>query len=393
MNFLSKLFKRKSEYDEDYEEIDFESENFEKSVKRQRLDLKDPLIREQYVRECLEEMKDSSDEIDRLNREYEVVTGYLTDMEEVEEIPSKEKKNIEDIAKHIKQLRTEHDAYVLKESTMTDREFMRLKAMEEEIESGIKKLEEEENYRKKVKQDLSRIDKEKHAYNYRRRELKASLENSRGIAFISIGAAFVLIMLLLTLKLLLKIDVSIGYYITVFLAALSLTIIYFRYVNFERELKKVESTINELILLENKVKIRYVNNKSLLDYLYTKYDVPDAWTLKDMYARYLEEKEDRLKFEKNEVLYQDELARLVRELRKFRIKDPEIWVHQVEALIDSREMVEIRHGLIARRQKLRKQIEYNQDIAMEAGEDIKEVINKYPESAESIKSLLEEYNN
>ena len=396
MGFLKNLFKRrdKEEYWDDYDEnLEDQADWDAICEKRVRLDMRDELVREQFVRDCLDQIKIASDEVDRLSREYDVVTGYLTDMEEVEEIPQEEKKYIESIASHIKELRSEHDAYVLKESSMTDREFQHVQAMEDEISQGVKKLTDEEDYKKKVKQDLYRLEREKKAYEYRKKELKTSLDNSRGIAIISIIAAAVLAVILLLMQVTLKIDVSVGYYVSVLLAAIALTIIYLRYTSFEKELRKVSNTLNELILLENKVKIRYVNNKNLLDYLYAKYDVLDAWTLKDMYERYLQEKEDRTRFEKNEVVYQDELARLVRELRKYRIKDPEIWIHQVEALLDGREMVEARHGLIGRRQKLRKQMEYNQNIAMEASDEIKKLIEAYPDAAESIKQIVEAYEN
>ena len=52
-------------------------------------------------------------------------------------------------------------------------------------------------------------------------------------------------------------------------------------------------------------------------------------------------------------------AELISLLTDYRIKDPEIWVHQVRALTDRREMVEIRHELRIRRENLRTRIEYN----------------------------------
>ncbi|MBO7334977.1 MAG: hypothetical protein J6U67_08770, partial [Lachnospiraceae bacterium] len=232
---------------------------------------------------------------------------------------------------------------------------------------------------------------ERHAYNYRKRELDQMIENSRGAALITMGAAAVLVVVLFLMNLFFKLNVSIGYYITIAALAVALTYIYVKYTSFVDERARVGNTINELILLENKVKIRYVNNKNLLDYLYMKYDVPDAWTLKDLYERFDKEREAKTRFEKNEVIYQEELARLVRELRKFRVKDPEIWIHQVDAIVDSRDMVEVRHSLIKRRQKLRKQMEYNQNLATEASDAIKAVIEEHPKSAEKIMQLINIY--
>ena len=78
-------------------------------------------------------------------------------------------------------------------------------------------------------------------------------------------------------------------------------------------------------------------------------------------------------------------------LRKCRIQDPNIWLHQAEALIDNKEMVEIRHGLIIRRQKLRKQMEYNAKAAQEAQDEVKDIVNQYPEYAKRILELVSGY--
>ena len=74
-----------------------------------------------------------------------------------------------------------------------------------------------------------------------------------------------------------------------------------------------------------------------------------------------------------------------------RIKDPDVWVHQSDAIYDNREMVEVRHNLIGRRQKLRKQLEYNQEIASEARDEVKDVIRRYPEAADSLMETVNKY--
>lgn len=394
MGFLKDFLKPKTEYyDDEYDyDLEYEDPDWDRMAgDREPLDLNDANVQEQYVRSLLEQMKNASEEIDHLNREYNLVTGYLTDMEEVDDIPAKERTEIEKIANHIRQLRAEHDAYVQKESAMSDKEYKMVATYEDELKAACEKLEEEEEYKGKIKRDLSRLDKEKHAYGYRKRELELAIENSRGAAMITMGTAAALVIILFLMQIALKLDVTIGYYITIALVAVSLTMIYLRYTNYVSEKKRISNTINELIILENKVKIRYVNNKNLLDYLYIKYDVPDAWTLRDLYSRFEKERAAREKFEKNEVIYQEELAKLVRTLRKYGISDPEMWIHQVDAIVDSREMVESRHGYITRRQQLRKQMEYNQNLAKEASEAIKAVIKEHPDSAERIMKLVNIY--
>ena len=79
-------------------------------------------------------------------------------------------------------------------------------------------------------------------------------------------------------------------------------------------------------------------------------------------------------------------------LRKYQIKDPAIWLHQTEAILDHKEMVEIRHGLIIRRQSLRRRMDYNKDmVAGGAQKEIKELVNRYPEYGKEIIETVEKY--
>lgn len=393
MGFLKNLFSRKIEYDDDYFDYDSEYENpdWDRTDKREPIDLSDVNMMEDYVRNCLSQISDASKEMDRLTKEYDAVSCQLKDLEEVEEIPVKDKAKIETLANDIRRLRKEHDAYVLKESAMTDREYKLVESIEDDIAEAVKKLEKEEDLRKRIKQDLRRLDREKHAYTYRKSELEQGLANLRGTAFVALGAAAVLVVILILLQTILKLDVTLGYFGAAMLLSIALTFIFVKFKDDTLEKVRVSNTINGLILLENKVKIRYVNNKNLLDYLYTKYDVPDAWTLRDLYDRFEKERSARERFQKNEKIYQEQLAGLVRELRKFNVSDPEVWIHQVDAIIDPKEMVETRHGLIMRRQKLRKQMEYNQDLASEASESVKHVIEEHPKYRDKILELINLY--
>ena len=384
---LFDFFRKRKPTSEEYEEDAWDKIQNE----RDSLNMHDPAVRESYVRNCLEQMRESSNELDRISGEYSLVTGYLTDMEEIEGLKDDKKANMEKIARHLHDLKKERDSFNVNPDAMTNAEYERMEKMADDAPDGIKKLKEEETYRDKVKSDLRRLDKERKAYKIRKHEVSASIENYRGVATITMVAAAVLVVILFLLQVLLKFDVTVGYYIAVAVTAVSLTIIYIKYTDFISEKKRVENTINELILLENKVKIRYVNNRNLLDYLYSKFDVTSAEELDKLYARFLKEKDDRRRLERNEVIYSDEKTKLLTILRSIDIRDPEVWMHHTDALYDKKEMVEIRHDLIGRRQKLRKQMEYNEQIALEASDEIKAIINEYPQYAEELMELVNTY--
>ena len=71
-----------------------------------------------------------------------------------------------------------------------------------------------------------------------------------------------------------------------------------------------------------------------------------AANLEDTWNRYQKERAEREHYMKTIAdldYYQKEL---VNTLKRYRLRDPYIWSHQAEALVDHKEMVEIRHGLM-----------------------------------------------
>ena len=76
-------------------------------------------------------------------------------------------------------------------------------------------------------------------------------------------------------------------------------------------------------------------------------------------------------------------------LKCYQVKDPAIWLHQTAALLDGKEMVEIRHGLIIRRQSLRKRMDYNKEMIIErAQSEIRALEENYPQYAQEIRGMV-----
>ena len=106
---------------------------------------------------------------------------------------------------------------------------------------------------------------------------------------------------------------------------------------------------------------------------------------------FCKEKAEREKFERAKsdiAMYRRELVQL---LRPLPIVTPNLWIYQVEALVNHNEMVEIRHGLITQRQNLRKQIEYNRDIALLAKSELEGLVRDYPQYSAEVLGRMEQY--
>ncbi len=389
MGFLQKLFSRKKKTDdpiyeiEDWNEVVYDREDLQINNKQQR---------QEYVRGCLEQIAEASRELESLQYEYNMVTSYLKDMEEIEALPEEEKELLKGYAKKIEELEGQQSGYLKREKRMSDTKFRQMERMEEELQDGYEKLIKTEEYQELIKRDLRRLDGEKQAYTFRRNELRHAVEDSKSIAIVCTTAVVVCILLLFILQYGFKLNARMGYFAAATLGAIAITAIFVRHNNAVNELVHVESGIGKIIRLQNTVKIRYVNNTHLMEYLYLKYNVSSAKELGKAWQQYLQEKEERDKYYKAEQALDECQRDLIHELRRYQVQDPMVWLHQTAALFDKREMVEIRHNLIIRRQSLRRRMDYNKEvIAGKAQAEIKDLAEKYPKYTKEIMDIVGQY--
>lgn len=384
MGVFDWLFRRKKieEKNEDWEKIVYE---------RDKVNFHDGEERKRYLTGCLEQIGEAEKEISLLTGEYSLVTSYLTDMEEIESLPPEQMTELKNVARKMQILSSEMQRFREKKQRMSESEYRQVSAQENEIEEGIKKLNDAEKMQKMIRQDLTRLDGERHAYEYRRVELENMMANFKGMTVICVIAFVVCILMLVVLQFGFQMETTIGYYVAVAAAAIAITVMTVKYIDSEKELERVGKATNKLIQLQNKVKIRYVNNVNLLDYLCLKYGVESADKLKQLWDLYQEEKEERRQYLETEAKLDYYKEELVEMLTRYRVKDPSRWILQPEAIVDSREMIEIRHGLIVRRQALRKQLDYNRQLSETAKTEIKEVAAQYPAYAAEIAQLVEKY--
>ena len=127
----------------------------------------------------------------------------------------------------------------------------------------------------------------------------------------------------------------------------------------KREIRQADVNRNQAITLENRVKIRYVNTKNAVDFICEKYHVRNAKELEFLYGQYQEEAREKETFRKTSDDLDYYTQNLLQYLTRLRMYDTRVWLTHANALVDSREMVELKHELLTRRQKLRARMEYS----------------------------------
>ena len=160
-----------------------------------------------------------------------------------------------------------------------------------------------------------------------------------------------------------------------------------------RDIILVERKINKAITLLNKVKIKYINNINVLDYNCNKFGVKNAKDFEEKWNEYCKMREYEKKFRENTEMLNANNENLVIMLKELGVKDADIWISRCEAIVDSREMVEIRHELNQRRQMLRERIENNEKLKEGIISQLDEMINAHPEIKGELLGIIKEYSN
>ena len=109
------------------------------------------------------------------------------------------------------------------------------------------------------------------------------------------------------------------------------------------------------------------------------------------YNRYVAYRDDEMKRRKASSTYEFYKTKYKDILSEYGIHDTEVWSSQADAVLERKEMVEIRHNLNERRQKIRERLEQNADIIAESGVRLTEIGEKSGELSIMVNGMMEFY--
>lgn len=292
-------------------------------------------------------------------KEYEVVTAYLADIQKIDLLPTQAKKSIDDMARKLLALNQERQKMQKITPKITMAQRLALEPYEDTILEEIRKMEEQENYLQVINSDIRHLESEKASLDF---ELQEVMERDElGKKMLKAAGIFIIVFLafLFILQETAKKNVQLPFVFTIAFGIIVIAYFYFSNRKNQYDLKLAELKMNRAIQLLNKVKIKYVNCTNLLDYLYEKFHVNNAQELHYHWQEYMRIVEEERRFKKTAESIDFYTEEIIRELKKNGVSDAAVWGYQIEALVDPKEMVEVRHRLNVRRQKLRQRIDYN----------------------------------
>lgn len=371
---------------------------FKRSVREENTELesiddaeKERKEEESELTHHLSQIVDSTYEMEDLKREYELVTSYFSDIQKIEQMAPDRLLKLEDDARRVLMLEENRKEFQHTPKRISSERYKLLMRLEEDVPTAIVRLKELEDMRGKIKRDLEYLEGEKGALQYEEEELQKKQSTLRTVAVV-IGLLTVLtVVVFLVLTLQYGMDFTVA---GVCVAIVALVIEFFLFLSYNRvdyDRKLCYQKHNRAIQLQNKVKIKWLNNTNNLDFLYTKYEVNSRKELEydwEQYRLTLEEEEQYQRNTGDLHVYQEEL---VSNLVQAGLADPTIWLQQVLALVDKREMVEVKHSLNVRRQKLRERMKQNEDNRQNSFVCVKGILTEHPELKEQAREVLTSY--
>lgn len=315
---------------------------------------------EEMVTGACEQLVDLKQQIVLAQQEYEAVTSYLTDMQKIDRMEEKNRQELNDAARNIINLNRERNRFQNNEDRVDSERYWVLQRYEKEIPNELKQIQEQEQYRSLVESDLRQLEGERGVILYEKEQAEDKKQFLQKLAIAGISLVVLLFLTLLFVGSVTKTSMTLPLLMTTAMAMVVAAYIVVTANKCERTIKESEYRMNRVIQLVNKIKIKLVNCMGSLEYIYEKYQVESGQELIQLWERFVKTRDEERRYRKSTELLTHYQEQLVQALKREEVADTEIWLYQLDALLNEKEMVEVRHHLNTRRQKIRERLELNQ---------------------------------
>lgn len=376
--FFSKFCKRRKIEEE---ELRIEEDN-------RYVELVDKNEKTHHVVDMCEQMIDAAREFEDAKQEYDLVTSYLSDIEIIEGLPDNQRKSINEAAYNIARLNKARNDFMKTEQKLSDSQFLQMQEMEDEIPAAINRLKSNEEYLDTINKDLKYLAGEKTTWEIGKEEYQRELKQMKSLSVLLLVLFAMATVLLFVAQGVFEMDTQLAMVVVAFITVCIGAYVFLKYQDCVRGIKKCDINRNHAISLENRVKIKYVNMKNAVDYACEKYHVNNSYELNYNYEQYIDMVRDRELFRRTSDELEYYNRELVRQLERIKLYDTRVWINYANALVDKKDMVELKHDLLVRRQKLRTRMEYNVNAISELRSEILLHKNELGDRVEQINKIL-----
>jgi hypothetical protein len=342
-----------------------------------------------HVVELCEEIIDSTRELENARNEYRQITSQLNDISVIEGLSGEDKENICDSVRQIQKLDAARNELLESEKKITDTQFAQIQEEEDSLPNSVRRLKSNEAYLDAIKRDINFLEGEKVEWSILRQECEHEQVILRRIAFFLIAFFSLMILILLIIRLYMDYDIQLFLLIAAFITTLIGVYVLVKYQDCTKEIKRCDVNHNQAIVLQNRVKMKYVNIKNAVDYTCDKYHVQNSYELSYMYEQYQSSVKEKEKFKQTSddlSYYNDHLVELLDQLD---LTDTSYWVHCMSALVNEKELQSQKTELVERKRRLKQSIEENMRSIDEMKREITESTRYMGEVSAQINHILQ----
>jgi len=351
----------------------------------------DPKKLEHYILDSCEQIIATTKEIERQKAEYRIVTAYLNDIKAIENAPKDIATELRDSASRIVELNLSIANISNIHRNISEDQMALISENEDEMPAIINRMAEQERYQESIKKEMNSIEAEKSRLEMEREEIADSRKIIKNLSLASLVVFASLMVLFWVISISSDFDLQLAFVILLMIAAVSGFVIYIRQSDLKRNNMKALNYLNQSINMLNVIRMKYVNVTNGLEYTKDKFHVQSAAELMYVWEQYMESVKDKQRFSKTNDDLDYYTSRLMRTLSQIDIHDRRIWMTQTKALINKDDMIEVRHKLVARRQKIRTNMEENRQFVWRERNEIDRLMTEHrhylPEIQEIIKSV------
>lgn len=343
-----------------------------------------------YVLARKERMAAAQQELEQFKREYRVLAEYHNDIGLLQDLPDEGTARIRDTATVILRLKKDRKAFQEDNTLLDDVKYLQMSNYTEDMPDVIKRLTADEMYVSKLKSEIDRLEGEKGEQQFETKDVRNNQDKMRTLSIICMFVLLILFAVLFVLQMEFRMDIQ-GLILVCGIAFAMATLgVFIQYFNNVNRAKTAEHKLNKIISAQNKAKVKYVNAKNGVDYVYRKYNVHSASELLFQWEQFIVTKNARENYQRsgNELTYYEE--RLQRQLEQFRIQDPALWLNQIEYLADEKEMGQLKKEIEGKVEETKRKIENCRKIMEKAKDEVSLLAIKNPDYAEAIRQLMGE---
>lgn len=343
--------------------------------------------KKEYTLERKERMQTANEEMEQLKKEYRVLAEYHNDINLLQELPDKGTARIRETANVIVRLQNDRKAFQNDMTKLDDGKYMQMSQYTDDMPDVIKRLTSEELYVSKLKAEIDRMEGEKGEQQYESKSVEENQDKMKTLSIVCMFSLLVLFSVLLVLQLYFEADTEIFTLLCGIVFAIVTLGVFVRYFNNVNRAKTAEHQLNKIIRKQNKVKMKYVNAKNGVDYVYRKYNIHSASELLFQWEQFILTKNARENYQRsgNELSYYSQ--RLQRILEEYRIQDSGIWLSQVEYLANPEDMQQLKKELESKIEESKRKIDACRRAIQKAKDDISLLAIRNPDYAEAIREL------